>query len=141
MSPTIFLFMLVLLLTSGSALSSPQPPSPLETPQILFGSKLDIFGLHPDPWTGTRLIGSSLAQSPNDSWPDASCGPSDAYGALDSVRRCAIQLVQDIPSWKCPSSDRLDGPGVYHCVEMNGKVFTAVVKSWSRTNESQIATW
>ncbi|KAF9738019.1 hypothetical protein PMIN06_008491 [Paraphaeosphaeria minitans] len=124
-------FFVLLLIASSSALPSLQPLSTL-----FAGSTIAVLDLPPDSWTGTRVV----AEAANRSWPDGACGPGDAYGALDAVRRCAINLVTHIPTWECPSSDRLDGPGVYHCLIMDGGEHTAVVKSWSRTNESQTAT-
>ncbi|KAF2447137.1 hypothetical protein P171DRAFT_483188 [Karstenula rhodostoma CBS 690.94] len=139
MIPNILL--LVLLPTSCSALPSTQTPPPHPSSLILFGSALSSFTLpSPDPWTGTSLVGPSLAQSPNRDWPDASCGPDDAYGPLDGIRQCAVMFVKEIPTKQCISSDRLDGPGMLHCVVVSGEEIMAAVKSWSRTNESQIAT-
>ncbi|OAG07073.1 uncharacterized protein CC84DRAFT_1216077 [Paraphaeosphaeria sporulosa] len=130
------LFSVLLLLTSSSALPSPNFPNPPGVPGLLFASRIEASNLPPDPWTGTRLI----TEASNRSWPNGACGPGDAYSALDAVRQCAISLVSEIPHWRCPCSDRLDGPGVYHCMIMDGGEPAAVVKSWSGTNKSQSAT-
>lgn len=91
---------------------------------------------------GASLINPLLISNPGGDWPKGTCGPNDAYGALDGVRKCAVRLNTISASESCNSVDHLDGPGKLHCAAWaDGGSITAAIHSWSRTNISQNNTW
>jgi hypothetical protein len=144
MMSNIFLASLLLLHALCSSLPNARPTLSQDTPTtVLFGPALTSFDLPSnDAWNGAALVGPALASSSNPDWPEASCGPNDAYGYLAGVRRCADFLIKEVPSHQCNSVDHLDGWGALHCANRGGDgSLTAAVQSWSRTNVSQVNTW
>jgi hypothetical protein len=144
MLSNVFLVSLLLSHALCSALPNARPTPSQDTPRtVLFDPAMASFD-HPskDAWNGAALAGPALALSLNAGWPEASCGPDDAYGFLGGVRRCADFLVKEVPSRQCNSVDHLDGWGALHCANRGGDgSLTAAVQSWSRTNVSQVNTW